>query len=61
MNFIITRICSTTEGSLSWRIYPIGNFYKTLLNIKHHDLKDILKQIIDQDPEIIDFIKTLIK
>lgn len=61
MNFIITKIVNKNEGFISWRVHPIGDFYKTLLIIKQHDLKDLLIQIIDQDPSITHFLTTLLK
>ena len=61
MNFVITKIVNRKDNLDSWRIHPIGDFYKTLLIIKHHDLKDILTQIVYKDPSITHFLKTLLK
>lgn len=61
MNFIITNIFNKESGLNTWRIYPTGNFYKTLLILKHRDLKDILTQIVYKDPSISEFLKNLLK
>ena len=61
MNFIITKIQSTNEYTVTWRIHPSGNFYKTIVILKQHDLKDLLIQIIDQSPSTVNFLKTLLK
>ena len=60
MNFIISKIEFSKDKNVSWRIYPVGDFYKTLLILKHADLKDVLRQIIDEDPEIAHYLKQLL-
>lgn len=61
MNFVITKIVNKKEDFVSWRIHPVGDFYKTILILKNPDLRDILTQVICQDPLICYFLKDLLK
>jgi len=61
MNFIITRIVNKKESCISWRVHPVGDFYKTLLIIKQQDLHDLLVQITYQDIATKIFLEYLLK
>lgn len=61
MNFIIKKQKSSQDKHPTWRLFPTGDFYKTLLILKHTDLKDVLRQIIDEDPEIANYLWNLLK
>jgi len=57
MQYIITRMESTEGRFVSWRITASGDYYKTLLVLKDQDMKDLLKQIAEQDIEVFKNIK----
>ena len=61
MNYIITRIETTKDKLVSWRINPIGDHYTTNLILKDNDLRDLLIQIIDQDKNLTDYLYHLIQ
>ena len=60
MNFIIKKQKSSWDKYVTWRLFPVGDFYKTLLILKQQDVKDIISQIIDEDPEIAHYLKQLL-
>jgi len=60
MNFIITRLINPINKHITWRISPADNFFTTLLVLKPHDLEELLRQIIDQDPSIYNRLKSLL-
>lgn len=52
MQYIITRMESTEGRFISWRITAYGNAYHTEFWLKDQDLKDLLRQIGEQDKNI---------
>jgi len=61
MNFIITKLTNPNTQNSVWRVHPSGKFHHTLLLLKSKDIKDLLSQIIEEDPAIAHFLKTLLK
>ena len=52
MQYIITRVESTEGRFVEWHVRQMGNYYNILLTLKDQDLKDLLRQISEQDVNI---------